>query len=82
MLMKALCEGNTYVSRIAQYQPSITGIFSGTGLVDPEKKYPGLDNWKTKNLNSPKKITVIGPNNDYIYLPLDYLDNYNNFKLY
>ena len=37
MLMKALCEGNTYVSRIAQYQPSITGIFSGTGLADPEK---------------------------------------------
>lgn len=37
MLMKALCEGNTYVSRVAQYQPSITGIFSGTGLADPEK---------------------------------------------
>ena len=35
MLMKALCEGNTYVSRVAQYQPSITGIFSGTGLADP-----------------------------------------------
>lgn len=37
MLMKVLCEGNTYVSRVAQYQPSITGIFSGTGLADPEK---------------------------------------------
>ena len=37
MLMKALCEGNTYVSRVAQYQPSITGIFSGTGLADPVK---------------------------------------------
>ncbi len=37
MLIKALCEGNTYVSREAQYQPSITGIFSGTGLVDPAK---------------------------------------------
>lgn len=37
MLMKTLCEGNTYVSRVAQYQPSITGIFSGTGLADPVK---------------------------------------------
>ena len=37
MLIKALCEGNTYVSRVAQYQPSITGIFSGTGLADPVK---------------------------------------------
>ena len=37
MLMKALCGGNTYVSRVAQYQPSITGVFSGTGEIDPEK---------------------------------------------
>ena len=37
MLAKALCGGNTYVSRIAQYQPSITGVFSGTGEIDPEK---------------------------------------------
>lgn len=49
-----------------------------TFLGEPEKKYPSLDNWKTRKLDSPKKITVIGPNNDYIYLPLDYLDNYNN----
>ena len=37
MLIKALCEGNTYVPRVAQYQPSITGVFSGTGEIDPEK---------------------------------------------
>lgn len=37
MLIKALCGGNTYVSRVAQYQPSITGVFSGTGEIDPNK---------------------------------------------
>ena len=37
MLIKALCGGNTYVSRVAQYQPSITGVFSGTGEIDPDK---------------------------------------------
>lgn len=37
MLMKVLCGGNSYVSKVMLCQPSITGIFPGTGLADPEK---------------------------------------------
>lgn len=37
VLIKMLCEGNSYVSDAFRCRPSITGIFTRSGIVDPDK---------------------------------------------
>lgn len=60
MLMESLCQGNTFVSRSAQYQPSITGIFPGTGEIDPSKNKCQINITPTQTLKEKleKEVTL------------------------